>query len=67
MVHGDDLYAISSSLCGDGWYNLCALIAQCTKGVQPHSVPVFNKSDSGQVRLIKPAIIHTHHKEIPSV
>ena len=35
---------------------LCTLIAQCAKVVQPHPTP--NHSDSGQVKLIEPAIIH---------
>ena len=38
----------------------CALIAQCTTGVQPHPFPEFNQTDSGQGRLIKLAIIPTH-------
>ena len=31
-----------------------------TTGVQPHPDPESNQSDSGQVRLLKPAINHTH-------
>ncbi|CAL8296460.1 unnamed protein product [Lota lota] len=51
---------LSPSVCGDGWFNLCTLIAQCATGVQPHPAPESNQSDSGQVRLLKPAINHTH-------
>ena len=42
-----------SSVCG-GWFNLCTLIAQFATGVQSHPA----QSDPGQVRLLKPAIIH---------
>ena len=35
------------SVCGDGWLNLCTLITQCATGVQPHSAPESNQSDSG--------------------
>ena len=51
---------ISLSVCDDGWFNQCTLIAQCTTGVQPHPFPEFNQTDSGQGRLIKLAIIPTH-------
>ncbi|CAL8326343.1 unnamed protein product [Lota lota] len=51
---------LSLSVCGGGWFNLCTLIAQCATGVQPHPAPDSNQSDSGQVRLLKPATIHTH-------
>ena len=46
--------------CGDGWFKLCTLIAQCTTGVQPRPAPEFNQYDSGQVRLLKSAIIHIY-------
>ncbi|CAL8272225.1 unnamed protein product [Lota lota] len=55
--HAEEL---SPSVCGGGWFNLCTLIAQCATGVQPHPAPESNQSDSGQVRLLKPAPIHTH-------
>ncbi|CAL8369284.1 unnamed protein product [Gadus morhua 'NCC'] len=29
-------------------------------GAQPHPAPESNQSDSGQVRLLKPTVIHTH-------
>ena len=50
---------ISFGVNGDGWLNLCTLISQCTTGVQPHPAPESIQSDSGQVRLLKPAINHT--------
>ena len=37
------------------------MITQCTQ-VQPHPSPESNQSDSGQVRLPKPAINYTHSK-----
>ena len=45
---------------GDGWLKRCTLIAQRATGVQPHPAPESNQSDSGQVKLLKPAIIHTY-------
>ena len=36
---------------------LCTLIAQCTPGAQPHLAPDTHQSDSGQVRLLKPATL----------
>ena len=53
-------HQFSLAVCGDDWNNWSALIAQRTTGVQPHPAPQSNKADSGQVRLLKPAIIHTH-------
>ena len=38
----------------------CAQISQCTTDVRPHPAQESNKCDSGQVRLLKPAILHTH-------
>ena len=52
--------SVCESVCGDGWFNLCTLIVQCTKGVQPHPAPECNQSDSGQVKLLKQTINHTH-------
>ena len=52
--------AMQESVWGDGWYNLCTLISQCTTGVQPYPAPESNQSDLAPVRLPKPAIIHTH-------
>ena len=48
----------TSNVLGDGWFNLCTLISQCTTGVKPHPASVSNHSDSGQVRLFQPAISH---------
>ena len=45
------------SVCGDGWFNLCALMFN---GMKTHSAPESNHSDSGKVRLINPAINYTH-------
>ena len=47
-------YQRSLSVWRDGRFILCALIAQCTTGVQPHPAPESNQSDSGKVRLLKP-------------
>jgi hypothetical protein len=53
------------SVWGDGWFNLCTLIVQCTIGVPPHpSSPRYNWSDSGQVSLLKPAFNPTHATEL---
>lgn len=30
---------LSLSVCGEGWFILCALSAQCTTGVAPHPAP----------------------------
>ena len=56
-----------SSVCGDDSANLYTLTAQCAAGVQPHPAPESNQSDSCQVRLLNPAIIHTHmpHVGVP--
>ena len=43
------------------WFNLCTLIASWETGVQPHQAPESNQSESGQVRLLKLAIIHMPH------
>ena len=40
---------------GDGWFNLGTLISQCATAEQPHP-----SQSLGQVRLLKPALIHTH-------
>jgi len=49
-------------VCGDGWFNLSALISQqYTTGVQPHpAASESNQPDWGQVRPLKPATKHTH-------
>ena len=60
MVIHAAMEEISLSVCGDGVLNLCALIAQCTAGFQPPQAPESNQSGSGQVWLLKPAVIHTH-------
>ena len=58
LVLRDALQEISLRPCGDGWVNLCSLIAQRTTGVQPRPPPDSNQPDS--VRLLEPDIIHTH-------
>ena len=40
-------------------YASCLVMAGGTKDVQPKPAPKSNQSDSGQVRLLKPAITHT--------
>ena len=39
------LLELSLTVWGDGWFSLCALIAQCTTGVQPHPAPESYQSD----------------------
>ena len=36
----------SARMGGDAWFNLYTLITQCATGVQPHSAPKSNQSDS---------------------
>ncbi|CAL8234129.1 unnamed protein product [Arctogadus glacialis] len=55
---------ISPRVCGDFWFNLCTLIAQCVTGVQPLPAPESNQT--GQPRLLGPAIIHTHSHTLPA-
>ena len=40
---------------------VCVLIAQRTTGMQSYPAQESNQSDSDQMRLLKPAILHTHH------
>ena len=48
--------ALFPSVCGDGWFNTHTLIIQQVYSLtQPQS-----EIRLGQVRLLKPAIIHTH-------
>ena len=47
-------------------YDLCTFITECTTGVQTQPAPESNQSDSGPVRLLKPAIIQTHPTQIKS-
>ena len=42
------------SVCGDGWFNLCKLIAQFTTGVQP-----YPKSQISLTRQVRPSSSHT--------
>ena len=49
---------LSLSVCGDGWFNLCSLITQRETGVQPPPAPESNQTRP--LRLLKPAIAHTH-------
>ena len=46
------------------WINRSTLIAQCTTGVPPYPAPESHQAASGQVRLLKAAIIHTHSTHI---
>jgi hypothetical protein len=39
---------ISLSVYGDGWFNLCRLITQCTTGVQPNPAPGSNQTPPGE-------------------
>ena len=56
------------SVCGDGWLNLCTLIAHCSTSMQSRSAPESNQSDSGQGRLPNtsdhPHTLHTHIRQI---
>ena len=56
--------ALSPSVWGDGWSNLCTLITQWATGVQPHPAPESNQT--GQPRLLGLAIIHTHSHTLPA-
>ena len=47
------------SQCVHWWLVCCTMRVQFAKGVQPHRAPESNQSGSGQVRLLKPTIIHT--------
>ena len=57
--HEEDLL----SVCGDGGFTLCTLIAQCTTGVQPPPAPGPNQSDWGQERLFN-QLSSTRHSHI---
>ena len=56
LVHHAAMQVIPLSVCGDGWFDLCTLIAQ---GVQPYPDPESIQPDSEQLRLPQRAIIHT--------
>ena len=49
---------LSLSVYAIGWSFLCALIPLCTTGVKLY--PESYESDFGEVRLLKPALNHTH-------
>ena len=59
MLHAGAL-SLSVFVCGDGRFNLDTFMAPCSTSLQTHPAPESNLSDSGQARLLKPAIIHTH-------
>ena len=40
--------ALSPSVWGDGWSNLCTLITQWATGVQPHPAPESNQTPPGE-------------------
>ena len=72
-IHGDgdpccQAGDLSLRVCGDGWFNLCTLIAQCATGVQLHPTPIslprarwgcFNQPSSTHTHT------HTHSTMMP--
>ena len=60
-VEHQAMQEISLRVCGVTAGLTCAhWLLNVTTGVQPHPAPESNQSDLGQMRLLKPAIIHTH-------
>ena len=53
-------------VCWNGWFDLCAMIARCTTGVEPLAAPVSSQSDLDEVRLLKLATIPTHMSQSSS-
>ena len=58
MVIHAAIKEISLSKFGDGWFKL-------SNDCSIHPAPESNPPDSGQVRLLQPAIIHTYLKVSP--
>ena len=51
MIHGRELLPSGRTLksaCGDGWLNLCTLIAQCANGLPPHQAQASNQTRPGE-------------------
>jgi len=36
------------SVCGDGWFIMCTLVAQCTTSVQPQSLISVTRAEPGE-------------------